>query len=148
MLCDLLYPRAALALYSSDPTAPSCPTFGAEWIEGNFPIVQGPAALLSSLHGHRMVSCARRRRNELIFWASSEEDAPFPSLQPRALEVVRPLRFSSGPPHPFSRTYVDDVSLDGPRVLFTCYKGESWNGTVVYTRQVLCSVWGSLQPSS
>ncbi|UZJ56798.1 hypothetical protein CBS101457_006118 [Exobasidium rhododendri] len=146
-LCDLLYPKAAVALYSLDPTRPNYPVLGNEWLTSNFPIIRGPAPLRSSLHGLRMVSCARHGRNELIYWGPSRDAATTSQLlQVRSLENVRPLLLSSQSTSD-SQFHIDDVSLDGPRILFTCYYCSGEHNGMIHATEPLGSFWGSLEPS-
>lgn len=80
-LCDILYPKAALALYSFDPSKPTHPILGGEWLRSNFPILRSASPLQSSVHGHRMISTAKQGRNELIYWSFTARDYSAESLQ-------------------------------------------------------------------
>jgi hypothetical protein len=152
-LRDILYPRAALALYSFDPTKPSYPVLGNEWLSSNFPIIRGSSPLRSSLHGQKMISCARQGRNELIFWGpASDQDELFSSqsqqsLHAKRLEDIRPFLVDFGAKEE-DRFHIDDVILDGPRVLFTSFHCVSEHNGTTYATEPLGSFWGTLESLS
>lgn len=63
----MLYPRAALALYSMDPSRPSYPVLRSEWLQSNFPLLKGVQPAQASVDGQRVLSSTKGDRHELTF---------------------------------------------------------------------------------
>jgi len=94
-----------------------------------------------------MISCARQGKNELIYWGPTEDVSSLQSLQAKVLEDIRPLLTALGATSE-ERFHIDDISLDGPRVLFTLFNCVGEHNGTVYATGPLCSFWGSLESSS
>jgi hypothetical protein len=81
-LCEILYPKAAVALFSSDPSQPSYPILKNEWLQRHFPAIRDVLPLQTTVHGQRVVSSARRAPNRLIFWGLPSKGEPSQAFQP------------------------------------------------------------------